>query len=159
MNLFGGVHLSEYLSLQGNFLTNQNGLTLTSITTPDAVYEQSRRSSQFGAAVDVLLYFRNRDSWARPFLSVGASALRFNSEVENVTVRRGTVSPPPPQFSSFHPALRVAVGIDMKLGKGWAFRYSFLESIQSNPISAQLAPPGGRNLATFQNLFGVLKSF
>ena len=159
LNLFGGIHLNEHLSLQANFVANQNGLTITSVTTPDTVYEQSRRSTQLGAAADVLLYFRDRKSWARPFLSVGAGAVRFKSEVEEFTARRGAARPPPPEFSSFNPTLRVAVGIDLKLSKSWAFRYSFLESIQRNPISAQFTPAGDRSLATFQNLFGVLKNF
>jgi hypothetical protein len=37
-------------------------------------------------------------------------------------------------------------------------RYSFSESVSGNPISAQLSPPGQRNLANFQNLFGVVRA-
>jgi hypothetical protein len=41
----------------------------------------------------------------------------------------------------------------------WAFRYTFSETIRGNPVSARLSPPGQRNLATFQNLFGIVKTF
>jgi hypothetical protein len=55
--------------------------------------------------------------------------------------------------------LRVAVGIDLALGDRWSVRYSFSETISGNPISARLTPPGERNLANFQNLFGVVRRF
>jgi hypothetical protein len=53
----------------------------------------------------------------------------------------------------------VAVGADWLLKKGWMFRYTFSETIRQNVISKQLAPPGERNLANFQNLFGFVKQF
>ncbi len=55
--------------------------------------------------------------------------------------------------------LRVAVGIDVALRQGWSARYSFSESVSGNPISAQLSPAAPRNLANFQNLFGVVRTF
>jgi hypothetical protein len=54
--------------------------------------------------------------------------------------------------------LRVAVGLDLTVGRGWSVRYSFSESVSGNPISAQLLPPGQRSLANFQNLFGVVRA-
>lgn len=56
-------------------------------------------------------------------------------------------------------ALQVAVGIDIRLYHGWAFRYSFAETTRSNPISSHLSPPGNRMLANFRNLFGFVKYF
>jgi hypothetical protein len=56
-------------------------------------------------------------------------------------------------------ALRVAVGMDLAMGTAWSFRYSFSETISGNPISARLTPPGERNLANFQNLFGIIRQF
>jgi hypothetical protein len=49
--------------------------------------------------------------------------------------------------------------MDFALRAGWSFRYSFSETIRNNPISEQLSPMGQRNLANFQNLFGILKRF
>lgn len=143
--VLGGIHLREYLSVQGNWTWNRNDLTLTSIRAGGVFQEERRRSTQHSLAVDMLLYFRNRASWARPFLSVGGGVVRFRST--------------PGAITSTEPALRVAVGIDMAIRDGWAFRYSFCETIRSNPISAQLTPPGTRNLAHFQNLFGFVKNF
>ena len=50
------------------------------------------------------------------------------------------------------------MGLDLTLGRGWRVRYSFSESVSGNPISRQLSPPGQRNLANFQNLFGVVRA-
>lgn len=157
--VFGGVHLNDFLSLQANFMRNRNDLTLAAVQSPNSAYEQLRQSSQLGGAGDVLVYFRRLRSRVRPFLSAGVGAVRFKSEVRALTQRRGSLVPPPREFRSVNPALRVAVGIDLEVGRGWSFRYSFLEAIQRNSISAQIAPPGQRNLATFQNLFGVVTSF
>lgn len=156
VSAFGGVHLNDYLSLQGNYSWNQNALVLFAIRNPDDSYEQRRRSSQQGPSADALLYFRNRHSWVRPYLSAGAGVTRFKSDSVGPAIRRGNINPPPDSFSSVNPSLRVAVGIDIRIRHGWAFRYSFLEAIQTNPISPLLSPPGERKLANFQNLFGIV---
>ncbi len=154
---FGGMHLNDFLSLQGNYTWNRNNLALFGIRNLGDVYEQSRRSTQHSAGVDLLLYFRGRRSWVRPFLSAGAGVARFKSGATGQAVRRGNTELPPDHFSSTKASIRVAVGIDLRIARGWAFRYSFLEAIQGNPISPRLSPPGVRNLATFQNLFGVVR--
>ena len=83
----------------------------------------------------------------------------FTSTEDQVLAVRGAPALPPKKFTSTEPALRVAVGIDLTLSLGWAFRYSFSETLRRNPISAQLSPPGQRNLANFHNLFGLIKTF
>ena len=66
----------------------------------------------------------------------------------------------PPERSRANLAvLRVAVGLDVAIGRRWRGRYSFGESLSRNPISEQLSPAGQRPLANFQNLFGVLYLF
>ena len=65
----------------------------------------------------------------------------------------------PRDFAKSIAALRVAVGVDVKLRRGFSLRYSFSETISSNPISEQLSPPGQRPLKNFQNLWGFVKSF
>ena len=90
---------------------------------------------------------------------MGLGAARFKSDSGELSLVRGALSLPPDRFSSTMVTLRVAVGIDLALTRGWAFRYSFLEAIQQNPISPQLTLPGQRNLAGFQNLFGFVKTF
>jgi opacity protein-like surface antigen len=162
LNLFAGVHLTEFLSVQGNYVWNQNRLTLTSTRTAAGnafFYEESRASSQQSFIGDVLIYFRNTGSWARPYLSAGSGLVHFSSKEKSILAISGMPSLPPGEFASSAPALRVAVGIDFTFKSNWAFRYSFSETIRSNPISEQLAPQGQRNLANFQNLFGFVRRF
>lgn len=162
INLFGGTHLTEFLSLQANYVWNRNRVTTNSTRASEAggtFYEQSRTSSQHAVMGDLLLYFRNQNSWFRPYLSVGTGIVHFSSRERVVLAIQGTPTLPPPEFSSTAPALRVAVGMDFALRAGWSFRYSFSETIRNNPISEQLSPMGQRNLANFQNLFGILKRF
>lgn len=159
LNLFGGAHLNDYLSLQVNLTTNRNDLVLTSFRGADLAYEQKRRSSQHGFSGDVAIYFRARRSWVRPFLSAGVGGTRFKTESVELTYLRGAINTPPNEFSDTRVSFRTAVGIDAAIKRGWAFRYSFVEPIQKNPISARLSPPGLRNLASFQNLFGFVKTF
>jgi hypothetical protein len=160
LNLLAGWHLGDFLTFQGNYIWNRNRLTLTSSVVREAdvsFYEQGSRSAQQSVVGDLLLYFRNRQSGIRPYLSVGGGVVRFTTRSGGIVATRG--APPLPRASvvSTRPALRVAVGIDLAIGHGWSFRYSFSESIRQNAISAQLTPPGRRNLANFQNLFGVVK--
>jgi hypothetical protein len=159
VSLFGGVHLNDYVSLQGNFTGNRNNLVLSSFRGTDLAYEQKRRSSMRSFSGDVAVYFRGRGSWVRPFLSVGVGGTNFKSETVELTYLRGAITPPPNEFSETMATFRSAVGIDVALKRGWAFRFSFVEPIQKNPISPRLSPAGQRNLASFQNLFGFVKTF
>ncbi len=162
LNLFAGVHLTQFLTVQGNYVWNRNHLTVTSSQTSaneGLFYEESRDSVQHGLIGDLLLYFRDRHSWARPYLSAGTGLVYFKSQERAILAVSGTPSLPPRQFTSSAPALRFAVGIDFSFNSSWALRYSFSETIRRNPISGQLSPPGQRNLANFQNLFGVFRNF
>ena len=162
LNLFGGVAVADYLSLQGNYVWNRNRIALTSTLTSDdqqAFYEQARDSVQHAMIGDVLVYFRKRGDPVRPYLSAGFGFVHFESTAGELLVNRNALTVPPPEFTSINPALRVTVGIDLLVGSGWSLRYSFSETLTRNPISAQLSPPGQRNLANFQNLFGFVRHF
>ena len=160
LNLLAGVHVSDYFSVQGNYIWNRNTLTLSSVRSANAEFFEERRGSvQHGFIADGLLYFRNRDSWARPYLSAGLGLVRFESSDPTLLASGGAPARPPALFMSTNSALRVAVGIDLGSVNGWSFRYSFSETLTGNPVSAQLSPPAQRNLANFQNLFGAVKSF
>jgi hypothetical protein len=162
VNLLAGLHLNDYFSVQANYVWNRNELTLTSIGSIDgntSVFEERRESTQHAIVGDALLYFRARDSWVRPYLSTGVGLVRLKSSEPTLLVLRGDRPRPPVVFVSAEPALRVAVGIDLHIIQGWRVRYSFSETITKNAVSAQLSPPAQRNLANFQNLFGVTKSF
>jgi hypothetical protein len=162
LNLFAGAHLSDYVSVQGNYIWNRNALALSSLRTVDgAFFEEHRRSQQHSIVGDGLLYFRNRQSWVRPYLSAGLGVARFKSDGQRLAASRAAVGRPPAVFERTDPVLRIAVGIDIHHGLAGPlrFRYSFSETIGDNPISAQLSPVPPRNLANFQNLFGLVASF
>lgn len=161
-NVFVGRHLTDYLTVQGNYIWNSNDLTLNSVvlsSSGEASYQETRNSTQHGVIGDVLLYFRSRRSWVRPYLSAGAGLVRLNSNEEQITSVVGTATLPPRIFAATNPALRVAVGADLKMRSGWSFRYSFSETMTSNPISDHLSPPGQGNLKNFHHLFGFVKTF
>jgi hypothetical protein len=95
----------------------------------------------------------------RPYLLVGTGFVHLASRSSGLVSSHGAADPPSPLFASTALALRVAVGMDLRVADGWAFRYSFSETVRGNAISARLSPPAERNLANFQNLFGLIKSF
>ena len=161
LNVFGGVHLWEYVSIQANWIWNRNDITLVSaLAAPQGggYYEQRRRSRQSAAVLDGLLYFRRRDSRVRPYLGTGLAIVHFASEDVVSSLDRG-IAPPVSGISSLNMALRSHVGIDIRLARQVAFRYSFSETIGPNPISPLLIPPAPRALANFQNLFGFVARF
>ena len=157
VELFGGVHWNDYISFQLDYLWNRNLLTLDAVQTNAASYERSFLSRQQAVSGNALLYFRPRYSGVRPYLSVGIGGVHLSAEQGTRSIANG-INPPGP-FSATKPALPVAVGIDLRIRKGWAFRYSFSETLSGNPISARLSPPGTRVLMNFRNLFGIVKTF
>ena len=157
-----GRHLNDYLSLQATYGWNRNTLRLTSSESSDdrnAFYEQTRSATQHTALAEFLVYVRKKGKTVRPYLSVGLGAIHFNSGASTIRglIEEGVAAPG--AISSTGLAVRSAVGIDVFIKGGWAFRFSFDETIRNNPISAQLNPPGERKLAHFQNLFGFVKTF
>jgi hypothetical protein len=162
VNLFLGRYLGNYVAVQGNFIWNANDLTFTSTTAaPEGAsfYSQTRSSSQSASTGDLLIYFRDRSSRIRPYLSAGVGLIHLGSSRQKIDFISGSPVVPPTAFSANIAGLRVAVGMDVKLVHGFSFRYSFSETISSDPLSDQLSPPGQRGLKNFQNLWGVLKSF
>ena len=159
LNLLIGLHVHDYATVQANYMWNRNDVVLTSIEAAGrSFYEQPRTSSQHAVVGDLLVYFRDRRSALRPYLSVGAGVVRLESTATG-EARVLSATPPPAHLQATRALLRVAVGIDAAMGGNWSARYSFSESISLNPFSAQLSPPGQRNLANFQNLFGVVRAF
>ena len=157
-----GKHFSDYFSAQANYIWNGNALTLTSATLTggtQTAYEERRNSFQQSVIGDLLVYFRARDSRFRPYLSVGTGFVHFASSQESLEQVLGNPNPPPQRFSANMAVLHIPVGIDVKLGKGWALRYTFSETLSKNPIDDRLSPPGQQRLMNFQNLFGFIRRF
>ena len=160
LNVFGGIHVAQYFAIQVSWMWNRNDLTLvSSYTSPQAggFHEQTRDSSHHAVVFDGLIYFRRLDSAIRPYLGTGLSVVRFSSEEGNS--RAQGLSPAAGAIRSTHIGLRSHVGIDFRLSRHVAFRYSFSETITSNPIGPSLSPPGRRPLMNFQNLFGLVSRF
>jgi hypothetical protein len=153
-----GKHFTDYFTLQADCIWNRNMLTLSAASFnagSNAQYEETRQSSQQTAFVTALVFFRSRSSRIRPYLSVGTGLVHLSSSLHAISVQQDFV-PPPRNFASNMIALRVPVGMDVKLHGPWSFRYSFSENISHNPISNELSPPGMHSLKTFQNLFGIV---
>jgi outer membrane protein W len=159
-NIFAGLHLHNYFSVQANYIWNRNDLLLNSTLSPSTIfYQQTRISSQHAAIFDSLIYFRRLSSRVRPYLSIGTGVVHFSSMDREILGSGGMPALPPVTFSSNRPVLRVAVGIDVALARKLVVRYSFSETIGKNDISKQLSPPAPRGLANFQNLFGFVIGF
>ena len=94
----------------------------------------------------------------QPYLGTGLSILHFSSRDVLASSAHG-LQPPEGIIASTRIGLRSHVGIDMRLSRRLAFRYSFSETISRNPISPSLSPPAPRRLANFQNLFGFVACF
>ena len=162
LDILGGWSLNNYVSFQGNYIWNRNRLTLTSTEAfagGAALFEQERTSSHNSVVGDFLLYFRARGERIRPYLSTGVGLVRFKSTEERTLVAVGAVQIPPPSFRETTIVLRSAVGVDVRVGRGWAVRYSFSEFIGPNPIGRRLNPVGKRSLMNFQSLVGFVRYF
>src|SRR5437016_1443288 len=160
LNIFAGVHLHNYFSVQANYVWNKNDLVLNSSSSgTGAFYEESRSSSQNSGIFDFLIYFRRRSSRIRPYLGTGVGIIHLSSTQEKLIASSGAPSLPPSTFSSTGPVFRSHVGIDLRLARKLDFRYSFSEMIGHNGISKHLAPPAPRGLENFQNLFGFVVRF
>lgn len=159
--VFAGRHLGDYFSAQVSYGWNRNTVVMSAsqFGTAEAAYEQERRNNQHTVIGEGMLYFRDRQSWVRPYLTAGAGVHHLNSQATGEGVRIGNPVLPPAEFSKTGIAFRVAVGVDVFLKGGFALRYSFSETVQGNPMSKQLTPQGTRDLKHFQNLFGVSWNF
>lgn len=156
LDVLFGVHLGEFVAVQANYIWNRNDLGVVAVSAAGSggtLAEEARSTSQHAVIGDLVVYVRNLESRIRPYLSVGGGAVRIATapnEDGPTTGGRSSVST--------RAALRVAVGVDVALKHGWSLRYSFSETLSSNPIGAQLTPPGARNLANFQNLLGIVRA-
>ncbi len=161
VNAFVGIHLREYVTLQVNYTWNRNDVAFFAsrgTATESRFYQQPHATTHHTFIGDVLVYFRERSSRIRPYLSGGLGLLRLSSERRPGLIDGGLM-PPPPTFTATDFTSRVAVGADIAVGNGWSIRYSFSENLGRNPLSRQLDPQGVRGLMNFQNLVGVMREF
>ena len=161
VNAFVGRHIREYVTLQANYTWNRNDVgffAARGTATESLFFEQPHSTSHHTFIADLLVYFRERSSRVRPYLSGGLGLLRLSAERQPGLIDGG-LRPPPAMFTTIDVTSRVAVGVDVPVGDGWSVRYSFSENLGPNPLSRQLEPQGTRGLMNFQNLVGVMREF
>lgn len=143
VQFFGGRHWNDYLSAQGGYTWNRSDVTITSaLAGPRSAFQQETvQIDLHQASADLMLYFRDRRSWVRPYLAGGFAVTRFT----------GT--------ESTKAGLRAAAGIDLVHRSGWGFRYCFVETLSGNPLGQLMQPQGQKKLMNFQNVFGLLKQW
>jgi len=153
INLFGGAHVAQYFSLQGNYMWNRNDLTLvSSFVTPQGggFYEQRRESAQHAVVADALVYFRRIGSRIRPYLGTGLAVVHFSASVIDSTASGLTA--PAGEIATTRAALRSHVGIDVGLSSRTAFRYSFSET--ATPSARSCRRQGNGASRTFKTCSG-----
>lgn len=143
VNVLAGLHSTDWLSFQGNLIWNRNAVETLSARFPDELRRDSYSVDQVAGIFDAMVYFRSRASGVRPYLSVGTGVVRLTGG----------------ELADTNVGLRVAVGLDLRVRSAWWVRYSFSETLSENLISRSLRPPATRNLANFQNLFGLVRRF
>src|SRR5215469_8812514 len=162
LELLAGKHLSDYFTVQANYIWNANDMTVAGGTSTGGTqqgYQEVRSSSQQSVLGNVLVYFRNRDRRLRPYLSVGTGLVHFSSTQQHVDLSVGEPLLPPRSFSSNMIALNVPVRIDIAVCHGYALRYTFSETITSKPIVNDLSPSSQHAFKNYLNLFGFIRSF
>jgi hypothetical protein len=158
---FGGRHLNDWVSLMGSYGWNRNSVVMSSgsFAGQQVFWEQPRILTMHTVLGEGLIYFRPLRSRIRPYLSGGFGIVSTTNRADGAATIIGPARLPEPSFQKTGGAFRAAVGIDILLHRGFAVRYSFSETIQSNVTSSRLSPPGRRNLANFQNWFGFSYRF
>ncbi len=162
LQLFTGRHLNDYLSIQAAYGWNRNPVTFTGTNlggTQEDTFEQDRRSTQNSFGFDGMIYARPRSSRIRPYVAGGAGLIHLNSRAQALLISKGRPVMPPDTFTATKPYWRTAVGLDLQLRPKWHFRYTFWETVSSNPLSAQLRPRGKALFLNFLNNFGIVREF
>ncbi|MGH9675331.1 MAG: outer membrane beta-barrel protein, partial [Bryobacteraceae bacterium] len=149
---------SDWLSAQASYGWNRNAVVMSAGAAAGS-YDFPVRATMHTVMAELLVYFRRRTDRLRPYLSVGTGFTNLRATPSGAPSVAGVIALPAGEFHSTGAGLRVAVGIDVALSHGLAFRYTFAETIQGNAISRRLTPPASRNLANFQNLWGVAWQF
>jgi hypothetical protein len=143
-NFAAGRHLNDWFSIQGNYIGNRNRLQWTFFG-DNLRSAFPYRTAQHAGVADLLLYFRDRRNWVRPYLSAGIGSAHTRADLSGPQFSR--------QETSVDVLMRVAVGVDVLLKGSLRFRYSFSESISDNPFAGPA--PSNKVFMNFQNLFGA----
>lgn len=147
-NLAVGRHLNDWFTVQANYIGNRNRLQWTYVG-DNLRMTFPYRTAQHAGVADLLLYFRDRRDWVRPYLSGGIGAAHTQADLRVPELER--------KETSVDAVMRVAVGVDVRLKGNLRFRYSFGESLSGNPFAGPV--PAKKAFMNFQNLFGAVWYF
>lgn len=156
-----GLHINDFFSVMGSYGWNRNSVLFAAgeAGSVSGAITQEHRATMHTIIGEGMLYFRPRKSRIRPYLSAGAGVVHVTSAANGAPTGFGIAPALPERITNTGPAFRVSVGIDLFFTANAAFRYSFSETLQGNPLSSALTPPAPRRLANFQNWFGVVLYF
>jgi Outer membrane protein beta-barrel domain len=160
--IFAGIHLFKYVSFQADYAWNRNNVFLVSTSGDSGMLDYFREPesvAQNAFLGNVLVYFRNRESRVRPYLSEGVGAVLIHGHLSGGGILGGNLALPPSTSDHASIALRTLVGIDVRLRGPWFFRYTFGETLTRNTLGNQVSPAQHRIPKNFQNLFGVYYRF
>jgi hypothetical protein len=147
-NLAAGRHLTDWFTVQGNYIGNRNRLQWTYIG-DDLRIIFPYQTAQHAGVADLLLYFRDRRNWVRPYLSAGIGAVHTRADLRAPQLEGNQ--------TSVNALMRVAVGVDVLLKGNLRFRYTFSESLSGNPFAGPVRSK--KAFMNFQNLFGAVWYF
>jgi hypothetical protein len=159
---FAGRHLRNYFSVQAAYGFNRNNSTFVgSSISPNRedTFEQTRTIRQQSVGFDAMIYARPQGSRLRPYVSGGFGYMHLNSQRQALIIRKGNPALPADAISAGKPYWRTAVGVDIQLRPRWQFRYTFWETVTTNPLSSQLRPQGSALFLNFLNQFGLVREF
>jgi hypothetical protein len=160
--VFAGIHLFKYVSFQADYVWNRNNVFLVSTSSDSGASDYFREPesvTQNAFLANVLVYFRNRKSRVRPYLSEGVGAVLIHSRLTGGGIVTGSPALPPASADHASIALRTLVGIDVRLQGRWSFRYTFGETLTRNALGSQVSPALQRVPKNFRSLFGVFVDF
>lgn len=160
--IFAGIHLFQYVSFQADYVWNRNNVVLVSTSgTPGMLsfLRQPAVITQDAFLGSVLVYFRQRASRIRPYLSEGVGVVLIHSRSSGGAIVEGSPVRPPDTSNHASVALRTSVGIDIQLPGPWHVRYSFGQTINRNTLGRQVSPALHRVPENFQSLLGVYLQF
>ena len=155
---FIGAHIFDYFSFQADYVWNRNDAVLTSSINSSGVssfYRLPETVTQNAFLGSALIYFRKPESRIRPYLSEGGGGVLIRSRLSGGGITTGAPTLPPASSDHASIAVRTSVGLDVRLGGSWYFRYTFGETITRNTFGDQLSPPEHRVAKNFQSLFGI----
>ena len=141
VNAFVGRHIREYVTLQANYTWNRNDVRFFAArgaATESLFFAQSHSTSHHTLIADVLVYFRERSSRIRPYLSGGFGLLRLSADKQPGMIDGG-LRPPPAMFTTIELASRSLLASTYRLAMGGASATPSARTLAPTHLAASLS--------------------